>query len=131
MIFVQAKTTVSPKWEGLRLCYSCAVLVMLATLVMTARSCFNHWRQTDARHQLKPFHLLPNNVNIDLKSEAAPSDSRRGFNLKVLHTGLQEYPSSCHFEGPTDFFFFFRIYHDREIKLFLYYIRRLAKETRL
>ncbi|XP_041859285.1 raf-1 proto-oncogene, serine/threonine kinase a isoform X2 [Melanotaenia boesemani] len=32
---------------------------MLAGLVMTARSCFNHWRQTDARHQLKLPHLSP------------------------------------------------------------------------
>lgn len=41
---------------------------MLATLAVTASSCFNQWRQTDARHQLKPFHLLPDNGNIDWKT---------------------------------------------------------------
>lgn len=59
------------KVGGLSLCYSCAVCMMLATLDMTARSCFNQWRQPDARHQLKLLHLLlPTNVNIELQSEA-------------------------------------------------------------
>lgn len=92
------------KVGGLSLCYSCAVWMMLATLDMTARSCFNQWRQPDARHQLKLLHLLlPNNVNIELQSEALRTYFLWGEVLIwKCFAGFEEYPSSCHFEGPTD-----------------------------
>lgn len=100
----------------------CAVWVILATLVVTERSCFNHWRQTDARHQLKPFHLLPNNVTILIGEREKKKVVARwhratywSFNLKVPHEALRISPLPCvTFEGPTDFFF--RIQHDWEIK---------------
>lgn len=109
------------KVGGIQLCYSCAVWVMLATLVMTARSCFNHWRQTDARHQLKPFHLLLNNVNIDWKARTCRA-TNGSFNLKVLH-GTLTVSLVVSLWGSDGFF---RFYHDWDIQLFLllYFVAR-------
>lgn len=99
------------KVGGLSLCYSCAVWMMLATLDMTARSCFNQWRQPDARHQLKLLHLLlPNNVNIELQSEALRTYFLwgGGFNLKVLRWiwRISLVVSLWGSDGQTDFFAF-------------------------
>lgn len=88
-------------WEGLSLRCSCAVWVMLATLAMTVSSCFNHWRQTDARLQLEPFPaalILAEKRNMNAKPA--------GVLIWKRPAPLEEYPSSCHIEGPTDFFFF-------------------------
>lgn len=127
MILSKQKTTVSPKWEGLNLRCSCAVWVMLATLVMTARSCFNQWRQADARHRLKPFHLLPNDVNIDREKRGTTERHGGSFTLKALHGTLRgSLVVSLWGSGG-----FFRVRRGCQIKLFLCYVWWLVKETRL
>lgn len=128
------------KVGGLSLCYSCAVWMMLATLDMTARSCFNQWRQPDARHQLKLLHLLlPNNVNIELQSEALRTYFLWGEVLIwKCFAGFEEYPSSCHFEGPTDRRIFSLLPRIGDLKkrrgrkkVFFSYFGWFEKETRL
>lgn len=129
------------KVGGLSLCYSCAVCMMLATLDMTARSCFNQWRQPDARHQLKLFHLLlPTNVNIELQSEALRTYflwGGGGFNLKVLRWiwRISLVVSLWGSDGQTDFFAFttnWRLKKRRgRKKVFFSYLGWFEKETRL
>lgn len=99
--------------------------MMLATLVMTARSCFNHWRQSDARHQ----------QNFSLSSKQRKYwFGRRGITEKLLGVLIWKY-----FAGPEGSLVvplwgsdgFFRICHDWELKLFHYYFKSLEKQNHL
>lgn len=99
--------------------------MMLATLVMTARSCFNHWRQSNARHQ----------QNFSLSSKQRKYwFGRRGITEKLLGVLIWKY-----FAGPEGSLVvplwgsdgFFRICHDWELKLFHYYFKSLEKQNHL
>lgn len=109
--------------------------VMLAGLVMTARSCFIQWRQTDGTEPTC-FTSSP---------EPRKNWSRTFFFFfvyrsrasKVLCWTLEELerktnPSSCHFEGPKDFFLpCVFLSGPCELKLFLVVSRCLVKQTLL